>query len=70
MIGIKLSVFVMKIQCVCCEVRTEFIYITYQHRASHTGPGIRRLLAGRSPRRPVFDPGSVNARFAVQQVTL
>lgn len=34
MVAIKWSVFVMKIQYVCCEVGIEFINITYQLRAS------------------------------------
>ena len=36
---------------------------THQRRPSHTWPQIRRLSAGLSPRRPGFDPGSVNAKF-------
>ena len=34
------------------------------------GPWLRRLAAGLSPWRPVFDPQSVHVRFVVDKVTL
>jgi hypothetical protein len=33
-------------------------------------PWLRRLVAGLSPRRPGFDPGSVHVRFVVDKVAL
>jgi hypothetical protein len=33
-------------------------------------PWLRRLVAGLSPRRPWFDPGSVNVGFVVDKVAL
>jgi hypothetical protein len=33
-------------------------------------PWLRRLVAGLSPRRPVFDPGLVHVGFVVEKVAL
>jgi hypothetical protein len=42
----------------------------YDRLVRQAVPRLRRLVAGLSPRRPGFDPGSVHVRFVVDKVAL
>jgi hypothetical protein len=64
-------VFIVEIYCVYCEVGShcfKAIHMNFVFRGSV--PWLRRLVAGLSPPRPDFDPGSIHMRFVVDRVAL
>jgi hypothetical protein len=64
-------VFVTQTRCVYCKVGTDLLYICYiDWGFSSDLPSLRRLVAGFSPCRPVFDPRPINVRFVVDKITM
>jgi len=62
--NINWQVFITETRCVYCAVRTGYLYII------HILPWLRRLVAGLSRRRSVFDNRSVHVTFVVDKVDL
>jgi hypothetical protein len=54
------SVFVRETKCISCKIKTELLYYLAWTSFSKVMLWFRRLPAGLSPRKPVFDPETVH----------
>ena len=67
--SVMLLGFIAEMEGVHCAVRTESLNTFQVNLSLHMAvPWLRRLVAGVSPQRPGFDPGSVRVRFIVDIV--